>query len=788
MANKKKPVKDGDTRYNEYHREYMEKKREESRDIGELPPVENPKRRKECEHDLVKFCNTYLSDYFFRPWSAAQLEIAKNVEKVIQTGGSQAIAHKRRGAKTTICTGGLLWAAVYGKHMYSYFVAASSEATLDAKEFFEIELMENDMLCADFPEICIPIRKTEGIKQRNPTYHGNRCNIEFTGNTVRLPTMRIHDKNGNPIRNEKGKYKHYPSSSALIKFISIASTVARGRGIAFADRGSIRPSLALVDDPQNDGSAKSEGEIGKLDDFVRKTIAPMSGYDRSTNRIKSPSILLTVTCIQPNDFAVRYTDRSKNPDYNGLVFRRFAKMPNPMPQLWQQYKELWAEDGGARSKPCMERKATQFYLANRKAMDAGFEVDDENDYEEFQVSAIQYGMDVWCENEKGFYCEHQNDPEAALAAVEKGLAPGYITREKTLRLNPDLKKPSSRRWVPENTEFLAGFIDAGIHYLNYEIVAFGKGFSFAHVVDFGYFPDQKRHRVRKHDFGVDMQKFYQGGSPGEIVSWGVRDCLTAIFEREYFDHNGNHIDIHRPIDYRIGREEQQARFLAMIGVDATDAHQTMEPVWSGIAQFNATSRDDFPVMNRALPCFGDKTRSKPMRNFPLDIGEWQRGRDRFRSGDGDWIEYPRSRRALIEKYAGQVHSCLLWEANPYRTLRNTAWLTTVGTNGSQTLFDDLPEALIPYAEQQCAMVSSTKWLIGLEYDAWELRKPAIYDKEFFDTNSGSWMIASYVGLNPEFGITVEVPEAVHQKGVNWLEKIKTKDESKVPNVRGRSRR
>ena len=102
MANKKKSVKDGDTRRNEYQRDYVAEKREEARDIGELPPVENPKRRKECEHDLIKFCNTYLSDYFFRPWSAAQLEIAKNVEKVIQTGGAQAIAHKRRGAKTTI--------------------------------------------------------------------------------------------------------------------------------------------------------------------------------------------------------------------------------------------------------------------------------------------------------------------------------------------------------------------------------------------------------------------------------------------------------------------------------------------------------------------------------------------------------------------------------------------------------------------------------------------------------------------------------------------------------------
>ena len=278
---KKKPPKKGDTRRNQYERDYVRQKRDEARDIGTLPPCENPERRKECEHDFIKFCNTYLPNDFFRPWSKAQLEIAKNVAKVIETGGSQAIAHKRRGAKTTICTSGLLWAVLYGKHMYSYFIAATSEATLDAKAFFENELQENDLLCADFPEVCVPIRAMEGIKQRNPSYNGKLCDVKMTGNTLRLPTMRMHDKNGNLYKTEKGAPKHYPSSSAIIKFISISSSVARGRKIPFPDRGSLRPSLALIDDPQNDGAAKSTAQINSLDNFVRKTISPMSGYDEN---------------------------------------------------------------------------------------------------------------------------------------------------------------------------------------------------------------------------------------------------------------------------------------------------------------------------------------------------------------------------------------------------------------------------------------------------------------------------------------------------------------------------
>ena len=172
----------------------------------------------------------------------------------------------------------------------------------------------------------------------------------------------------------------------------------------------------------------------------------------------------------------------------------------------------------------------------------------------------------------------------------------------------------------------------------------------------------------------------------------------------------------------------------------------------------------------------------------LDVNEWQRGRDRFRGGEGEWIEHPVSKLPLAEKYAGQVHSCLMWEANAYRTMRNTAWLTEKGANGCQTLFDDLSEVLTPYARQQCAMVPDIKNISGSEYDNWVLRKPAIYDKEFFDTNTGNWMIASYVGLNPEFGVSVDEPVAEQLKGVNWLDKIKTKNEGKVPELRGRSRR
>ena len=87
------------------------------------------------------------------------------------------------------------------------------------------------------------------------------------------------------------------------------------------------------------------------------------------------------------------------------------------------------------------------------------------------------------------------------------------------------------------------------------------------------------------------------------------------------------------------------------------------------------------------------------------------------------------------------------------------------------------------------MVADVKQIPGSIFKHWVMRKPELYDKEFFDTNSGSWMIASYVGMNPEISIASE-PEDDHYEG--WTQKLKKQKEEKatmqVSRLRGRSLR
>ena len=56
------------------------------------------------------------------------------------------------------------------------------------------------------------------------------------------------------------------------------------------------------------------------------------------------------------------------------------------------------------------QKATDFYLANRKAMDAGAEVSWEARFNHDEISALQHAMNLKFQDETAFMSEYQNDP------------------------------------------------------------------------------------------------------------------------------------------------------------------------------------------------------------------------------------------------------------------------------------------------------------------------------------------------------------------------------------------
>lgn len=69
------------------------------RDIGELPPVADPKRKKSCEKNFRKFCETYFCHIFNMGWSDDHLKVASKIEQAVLKGGLFALAMPRGSGK-----------------------------------------------------------------------------------------------------------------------------------------------------------------------------------------------------------------------------------------------------------------------------------------------------------------------------------------------------------------------------------------------------------------------------------------------------------------------------------------------------------------------------------------------------------------------------------------------------------------------------------------------------------------------------------------------------------------
>ena len=88
--------------------------RRDAQDIGPLPEVEDPDRRRRACEDFKFFCETYFPDVFYLPWSDDHLRVIEKIEIAVTQGGlygtkrtSHALfAEHIAGSETSVLTNG----------------------------------------------------------------------------------------------------------------------------------------------------------------------------------------------------------------------------------------------------------------------------------------------------------------------------------------------------------------------------------------------------------------------------------------------------------------------------------------------------------------------------------------------------------------------------------------------------------------------------------------------------------------------------------------------------------
>lgn len=638
------------------------------RDIGPLPEVVNPDRKAACERNFQLFCESYFPESYSLAWSPDHLKVIEKIETAVLRGGLFALALPRGSGKTTITESAALWSMLYGHREFVVLIGATESAALELLDSLKTELEVNERLAEDFPEVCYPVAQLEGIANRcaGQLYKGERTRITWTSNEIVLPTIEGSRASGIIVR--------------------VAGITGRIRGMKFkrSDGRNVRPSLVVIDDPQ---TSESAGSLEQTRKRVRVFAGDILGLAGPGQKISG---IMPCTIIRPGDMADIILNRNTHPDWNGEKTRMVYRFPTNM-KLWEEYAEIRAE--ALRTEGNFQ-KATEFYLANREAMDAGAEVSWEARFNHDEVSALQHAMNLKFQDESAFMSEYQNDPLPDDTADDSLLSVDEICA----KING-----LARRRVPLKCDRLTMFVDVQKALLFYVVIAWAEDFTGA-VIDYGSWPDQHRHEYSLADANPSIQTLFpKAGFEGALyaaLSALTDECLGREWERE----DGAVLKIERAL------------------VDANWGQST-----DVVYQFCRQSSHAGVI----LPSHGRYVgaSSKPMTEYRKQQGD--------RLGFNWMIPNVAGKRAIRH---------VIYDTNYWKSFIHARLAVPVGDKGSLTLYGRIPGAHQLFAEHLTAEYRVKTQGRGRAVDEWKL-KPQSHDNHFLDCVAGCAVCGSMLGAS-----------------------------------------
>jgi len=441
-----------------YQADYMADKRAKERDIEIDRSRQDQRRRARCKKRPDLFCRTYFPHIFYNAFTKDQKVIIDSIKQRILYSGRAAIAAERGGGKSSITKiVGAVWAVVYGYVDYIVILRANgdeAQSTLtDIKNFYET----NEKLADDFPEICHPILALEGSAQRAnaQTVNGQRTKLKWASREINF---------------------------AKVEGSSASGTVVVCRGVDSAIRGLVkeekRPKLVISDDVETRASAESVVDTQRRKKTIEQDVMGLAGPG------KEMAIVFLGTIINRRCLTFQYTDRKKNPQWNGIRQRWIKKFPKNS-EMWDRYIEVRRDD--FYNGDPTGRSSLGYYRKNRKAMDLGSLVSNKKrfidkaaqDGSRLEISSLQSAYNIIADGGwDNFNTEYQNAPPEDEQFETLGISKRIIM-SRTCGM--------ARGLVPFWVEYLTAGIDIGRRLLHYTVVGWTAGMV-GQVIDYGTEP------------------------------------------------------------------------------------------------------------------------------------------------------------------------------------------------------------------------------------------------------------------------------------------------------------
>jgi hypothetical protein len=493
-------------------------RRSEASDIGQLPPVKNPHIKAMCRDHLHLFLQWFFPQSTgIGAFGSPQMNLIDRLSLACNHPSRFLSVLSRGFVKTTTSVHTLIWAAVYGHSLNSVFLGANDDMASESISSIKRELLFNQRLFDQFPEVCHPIRCLDNKPQRcmGQSYLGKLTMPEWTGDTIVFPTI-----DGS-------------ASSGVI--IQSKGLEAASRGLSYKriDGLNVRPTLVVIDDPQTEKSAKSKPEIKNRSSIIRKGVSRLGGHGSKC------SVVINATPIEPDDLIEELCDKKKHPGWAKVRCPMFPQMPDieDLQKTWLgRYSEILTNfnDDDIDSQERAEREAREYYRARREEFDAGFDCAWWSiPLEPNEISAIQHGMNIAIlEGWDVFMSECQ-------------LSPLKPTVSATLAITPDVAYRTSsygKGVVPLDCQHLVFGVDVHDELLYYSVAAVTGDFT-GYVIDYGTFPDQEVPFFTHVTVRNTLAKKYPGESPERVVELGIEDLVHHLLHNRWSNTNGDEVAI-----------------------------------------------------------------------------------------------------------------------------------------------------------------------------------------------------------------------------------------------------
>jgi hypothetical protein len=464
-------------------------------------------KRDKLEASLHDWLRHFGAEAFESKFSDDHLKILSKLETAVNDGGMFALAMPRGHGKTTICKWAALYVLLTGKRKYVVLVAATAEMAQALVEFCRAQITENDLLHEYYPHVTTYARATDGkaIKARYQLRaDGKTSGIEWSKNTLVLPDVLSSDG------------KLYPSNSAICEGHGLTGAI-RGKWKDTKSGKVLRPDFVIADDPQSRESAESESQCNQRERIITGDIMGLAGPR------KKIAAVMPCTIIRKGDLAERFLDHGIHPEWQGETCKLVYKWPDEDDGLWEQYAELYRESVSAGRG---FGEATQFYLQNREAMDAGSVVSWSSRMRDGEVSALQTAYNLKLESGMQFWAEYQNEPKNR----------EYTLYEITPRIVAYRVNNYRRHEVDRDVKIITAFSDINYAGMWWAIVGFRNDRT-GYILDYGKHPERtvlvpnnatetlKRRLVAEGIATwvkrISALQFFRDGKPMQIRAAGV---------------------------------------------------------------------------------------------------------------------------------------------------------------------------------------------------------------------------------------------------------------------------